>query len=398
MIIFKLFLFIQATKSKRTKSNKSVKKKRKKMNKSKTRSRKLDPTEAKFTCTLCNRIFNDIRYFQGHLVTHSINNDVNKTSNSKELAQMDEFNFKCPICEKEYTNLRYFRGHMVEHTIKDLDYGTGGRFKCHICKKKTYDNYDKLVLHYASHVKGNKELSKVRCKICGKLSAVGSLRKHMVLHVTNVHFQISCENCDKKFTTYAQLSRHKKIHEEYQHVVCDICGKEFQRPLYLQIHKSKVHPEFDSKIQAIECFICKKRIKSLPTLKVHMYWHSLQRDHLCTQCGERFRKESLLKRHLMRADHNGETMKKFQCLNCGIRCYDKTQFEQHKLVHTKERPYICHYENCNKSYPKKMALKDHIRTHTGEKPFHCQFCEYKGSSRTLLRTHMLVHTGRHKNN
>lgn len=211
-------------------------------------------------------------------MSHSINNDANKTNNSKELAQMNQFSFQCSVCEQEYSNIRYFRGHMVQHTIPDgmVSYQKGEKYKCAICNngKKTYENHEKLILHYASHVRGNKSLAKVRCKICGKLSAVGSLRKHMVLHVSNVQFQISCQHqhCDKKFTTYAQLSRHKKIHDEYQQVVCDICGKEFHRPLYLQIHKNKVHPSLDSKIEAVECYICKKRVNSIPTLKVHLYW------------------------------------------------------------------------------------------------------------------------------
>lgn len=299
---------------------------------------------------------------------------------------MLEFNFKCPTCAKEFTNLRYFKGHMVEHTIgADLNYGD--KFDCYFCKK-SYESHDNLVLHYACHINEQKSLPRVTCKTCGKVSAIGSLRKHMIQHVNNVLFQLGCDQCDKKFKTYAQLNRHKKIHEEYQKLVCDICGKEFLRRLYLEVHKKRVHPQIDSGIKELECFICKKRLKSMPTLKVHIYWHSLPKNHLCTQCGERFRVESLLKRHLMRADHMGENSKKFQCDICGIKFYDKTQYVKHQIVHTDERPYECPYENCDKRYRTKPSLKAHICTHTGERPYECQLCGYKFTTNKSMRRHM----------
>lgn len=188
---------------------------------------------------------------------------------------MMEFNFKCPTCAEEFTNLRYFKGHIVEHTTgQSPDTGNDDIFNCFFCKK-TYETHEHLILHYASHTRGHKSLPRVTCKTCGKVSAVGTLRKHMIQHINNTQFQISCDHvsCDKKFKTYAQLNRHKKIHEEYQKLVCDVCGKPFMRQLYLEVHKKRVHPQIDSGIKELECFICKKRLKSLPTLKIHVYWH-----------------------------------------------------------------------------------------------------------------------------
>lgn len=113
------------------------------------------------------------------------------------------------------------------------------------------------------------------------------------------------------------------------------------------------------------------------------------------KCGERFRTPDLLKRHLTRADHNGVESRKFQCDVCFKKFHDKTQYTNHKVVHTKERPYPCTYENCDKRYSTKGMLKLHIRTHTGEKPYHCKMCDYSCTSCTYLKRHMLVHTGRH---
>ncbi|GMR33222.1 hypothetical protein PMAYCL1PPCAC_03417, partial [Pristionchus mayeri] len=45
----------------------------------------------------------------------------------------------------------------------------------------------------------------------------------------------------------------------------------------------------------------------------------------------------------------------------------------HVRCHTGQKPNVCPYDNCTKSYSRLENLKTHIRTHTGEKPYECEF-------------------------
>lgn len=47
----------------------------------------------------------------------------------------------------------------------------------------------------------------------------------------------------------------------------------------------------------------------------------------------------------------------------------------HMRVHTKEKPYLCMHENCNRAFARSENRKIHMRSHTGDKPFNCKYAQ-----------------------
>jgi len=59
-----------------------------------------------------------------------------------------------------------------------------------------------------------------------------------------------------------------------------------------------------------------------------------------------------------------------------------------------ERPHMCHFQGCTRSFGRLEHLKRHIRSHTGERPFSCTFagCQKRFSRFDNMLQHARCHT------
>lgn len=121
-----------------------------------------------------------------------------------------------------------------------------------------------------------------------------------------------------------------------------------------------------------------------------------EKPHLCDypNCGRSFTFPAHLKSHIQQT-HICHRPCECDFEGCGKRFYTPQHLTVHRRVHTGERPFVCPYENCRKAFTTAGNLKNHIRTHTGERPYACKYptCERRFAEMSSLRKHELTHTG-----
>lgn len=89
----------------------------------------------------------------------------------------------------------------------------------------------------------------------------------------------------------------------------------------------------------------------------------------CRFCGKRFRRDSILIRHVDKS-HKGQ--KAFKCLKCKKEFELRSRLILHTRIHTGEKPFSCDY--CDKTFSQNSSRLVHMRVHTGEKPYFCAKC------------------------
>lgn len=85
----------------------------------------------------------------------------------------------------------------------------------------------------------------------------------------------------------------------------------------------------------------------------------------------------------------------YVCVYCRQAFIFVDQFRDHNsLRHSDEKPFHCHYAECNKSYVHRRNLQIHIeRVHEKRKCYKCGFCDKEFYLKTIYTNHLRVHTG-----
>ncbi len=81
----------------------------------------------------------------------------------------------------------------------------------------------------------------------------------------------------------------------------------------------------------------------------------------------------------------------FPCEICGKAFTTKGNLDDHKRIHTKEKPYSCNI--CENSFLISSELTFHKRIHTGEKTYSCKTCKKSFYTSSNLTVHTRIHTG-----
>eukprot|EP01028_Stygiella_incarcerata_P003505 TRINITY_DN1705_c0_g1_i1.p1 TRINITY_DN1705_c0_g1~~TRINITY_DN1705_c0_g1_i1.p1 ORF type:complete len:566 (+),score=132.84 TRINITY_DN1705_c0_g1_i1:204-1901(+) len=87
------------------------------------------------------------------------------------------------------------------------------------------------------------------------------------------------------------------------------------------------------------------------------------------------------------------TMSAMQDLNakCDLPYSHDMNVKRLQRGHTAEKPFICDFPGCEKTFARRCDLLTHKRTHTGERPYECTTCGKRFTTCSNLRRHEKTH-------
>lgn len=106
----------------------------------------------------------------------------------------------------------------------------------------------------------------------------------------------------------------------------------------------------------------------------------------CKICDVGFEDNRQYKRHMKK-----HSEKRFDCSYCSRRFVEQSLLRNHMLRHTGEKAHVC--EVCNARFYEKNLLNIHMRQHSNERPYSCDTCEKRFRTKSLLNTHNKIHLG-----
>lgn len=249
-----------------------------------------------------------------------------------------------------------------------------------ICQKETlsWDAVDEMLVPKEKEPKKQKKSqstnTKYPCQYCSKaFRSQTDLQRHIRTHTNEKPFK--CAECGNSFTLQNTLSIHLRTHQkDRQTYPCHICDKKFTSTMALTVHK-RIH----SNVLPYKCKYCEKQVRNASNLRKHERVHvklALKLGKKPEEVRPRSTKFSQLMKYLedqneakndsyevvikIDSTTNKKEVKSFSCPfpNCIKEFCKPSLLERHKLVHTKEKNYIC--DICGSRFNQKSAISVHM--------------------------------------
>lgn len=248
-----------------------------------------------------------------------------KSDKMSEKAPSNHKKYSCPICSKSFEwksglsrhkkqshaqNKRIFSKKSV--TIPPKPNNKISKIYGNVVSETVYSSdsdceYEILQTIVKVHEKGDK-----KCDVCGKTFVKQrSLNRHSNRHKTKDiqtvevrNLTHDCDKCGKSFKSACNLSNHLKLHLKESFVTkkigstvqnsypCNLCSRVYLKQSHLQNHlllHDSVKKSLQDKLYL--CMICGKRYTRSSHLSLHMRTHVDFRPHLCSICGNFFKKK-----------------------------------------------------------------------------------------------------------
>jgi len=254
--------------------------------------------------------------------------------------------FTCTVCGKEFKVRRILKEH--ENLHSEPRFECSEELKGTVCGKRFHTRSNLRAHVDVVHLK-KKNIS---CEICGKRFYNASLLKtHKETHSTE---KLSCPHCPSTFAGSKSLRTHIRTqHTSEENVpTCNICQKTFSDEQSLKQHIARVH--YHEKNH--ECHLCGKGFFERNELKVHLVTHAAGGSKLtCGTCLTTFKNKKNLLNHI-RNKHEGSLQRKHVCHQCGKAFFFSYHLNRHMDGHKSK---TCFCQICKKGFGSEAKVKDH---------------------------------------